>query len=426
MQWTPREVLIPLVGDDGNHGALARVLADADQQPPNPARLDPAISELLEHGLYQAGQQAVAALRRCRQRRRGWLGPRSGALAVANPGDLLGLAAANAASAELGLALALALFRAQPRMRAVLATGTLAPGDPDPLVPVRPVYHLGAKLAQIERHFRQAGGAPPPRLCLVPVTDPDGTAVIERYAAAIAMLVELGITVQPVATLAEALDRAGARDLAPRPAERVLHWGLAGGTALVLLGVVATLWLGRPLPLDFASASLADGHIVLTPLRARWHPDTGLRPLPECRPGAGALPMYRNGEVVALRLKLPGDVSWVDAAVGHYAVVVGIGSESGVKVLPLSPDRSDVPLMPGVVQGVLIPVTGPEEDNLFAVLVRRGRPFDRAALQQQLGAHLEGLRPFERISAASNWVERHVPGVLAYRFRNSTQELPCP
>ena len=427
MKWTAREALIPLVGGGGGGrgGALGRVLADADLPPPHPARLDPAISELLEHGLYQAGQQAVAALRRHRQRRRGWLGARIGALAVANPGDFLGLTAANAGSAELGLALALALFRAQSRTLSILATGTLAPGDPDPRVPVQPVHHLGAKLAHIDRHFRQAGGSPPPRWCLVPTVDPDGAVVSERYAIAIAALAELGITVQPVATLAEALDLIGARDLAPRPAERFLRWSLGTSAAVVSLGVVAMFWVERPLPLDFVPASLPGGQVALTPMRAYWHPERELQPLPECRLGAGSLPLYRNGEVVALRVRLPETGNGLERLMGHYAVLVGVGSASGVKVLPLRPDRSDAALVPGAIQAVLVPVAGPEEDNLLAVLVRRARPFDRDVLHGQLGIHLEGLGPEERISAAGNWLESYAPGVLTYRFRNTTQEVPC-
>ena len=427
MTWTAREVLIPLVaGPEAQTGALGRVLADADLPPPHPARLDPVISELLEHGLYQAGQQALAGLRRYRQRSRGWFRGRSGALSVANPGDLLGLAPANANSAELGLALALALFRAQARTAVVLATGALDSGESDPRVPVRPIHHLGAKLAHIERHFRQAGGSAPPKLCLVPTTDPDGVPVTERHSAAIQALAELGIGVRPVATLAEALECIGARDRAPHPAERTLRWsaGLVVGAAVGLLAAV--LYLDRPLPLAFAPASLADGRVALTPLRAHWSTQTGLSPLPNCSPGTGGLPVYRSGDVVALRLVWPDSGIGADRWLGYFGVVVGVGAISGVKVLPLQPDRTDSPLMPGTVHGVLVPVVDPEEDNLLAILVRRARPFDREQLQRQLGGHLDGLRPSEQISAASNWLERQAPGVLTYRFRNTAQEASCP
>lgn len=410
-----REVLIPLVA--GDRGALARVLADTLQPPPHPARLDPVISELLEHGLYQAGQQAVAALRRCRQRRLGLLGGPSGALSIVNPGDTIGLASDNAASAELGLALALALLRSRSPVHAVLATGALDPGSDDARVPVRPIHHLDAKLALIERHFRRAGVAHPPARCLVPECEPDGTPVAERHAPAIRALATLGIRVQPVATLAAALTRLQATTLAARNAERWLRRSAAGIGAAAVLALAAQQWLSRPLPVAFVPYALDDGRVVMTPFRGRWQSGGTMYLLGHCTEGPG-MPVYGNGEVLALRIHLGGDRFGLDHRLGYHAALVGIGSHSGVKVLPF-PDFAATTLHPDDPPGLLLPVLGPDEDNLIAVLVRRLRPFDRDALQQSLRARLDPLNTDERISAARNLLEQEAPGVITYLFRNT-------
>lgn len=415
-----REVLVPVV--TGQDGALARIRADGEDPLPHPARLDPAISELIEHGLYQAGQQAVAALRRTPQRRGGWLPAPRGTLSLSNPGDVIGLADANSASSELGLALALAAFRAQGAGRGLIATGALAPGEGG-AVPVRPVHHLGAKLALVARHFRQPGAAPPPPICLVPETDSDGCPVAEACAPEVRELADLGIVVTPVATLEAALAVAGLRRAAPHPADRRLRGWAAAAMSGLALGAALFWAVSRPVSAVFLPAALDDGSLRATPFAASLV-EGRLEPRQDCL--VDGMPLMRNGEVVALRMETragAGALGVLDRWLGVHAVVVGVGSESGVKVLPLPASagpREDP------VQSVLVPVTGPAEDNLLVVLFRRARPFDRDRLEADLRQRLDGLGSHERIAAAANNLETRAPGLLVYRFRNAAEEAgPC-
>src|SRR5262249_30191456 len=151
MAFSAREVLIPLVGS-GEAGALCRVAADGHLPPQHPAHLDRSISELLEGGLYQAGQQARAAVRRLQLG--GWLRrPAPVAVSIVNPGDVAGLAPDNSASAELGLALAMLMFTTQSPNRIVIASGALESGSADLDCPIRPVHHLRAKFVLVEKYF---------------------------------------------------------------------------------------------------------------------------------------------------------------------------------------------------------------------------------------------------------------------------------
>src|SRR5262245_14445484 len=118
-EFETREALIPMVGGK-LLGTLCRIAADGELPPAHPAQLDRALSELLESGLYQAGQQAKAAAHMFKLPRSGWLRATTVALHVVNPGDVVGLAAENATSAELGLALAMLMYRGQTDERCVL------------------------------------------------------------------------------------------------------------------------------------------------------------------------------------------------------------------------------------------------------------------------------------------------------------------
>jgi hypothetical protein len=158
-KFAAREALIPLVGDAAG-GSVARIAADAELAAPHAAHLDRSLIELLENGLYQAGQQAKSAVRQFPLPGHTWLPRASEALHVVNPGDVVGLGAENANSAELGLALALLMFRAQSEQRAVIASGALDLNSGRRDVPVLPVHHLAGKLRLIVRHFSQPGSAP--------------------------------------------------------------------------------------------------------------------------------------------------------------------------------------------------------------------------------------------------------------------------
>jgi hypothetical protein len=217
MPFTSREVLIPLVGP-GSGGALCRVAADGNLPPHHPAHLDRSISDLLESGLYQAGQQARAAVRRLRLNG-GWLRrPAPVALSIVNPGDVAGLAPDNSASAEIGLALAMLMYLAQSPNQTVIASGSLEANSVDPDGRIRPVHHLHAKFGVVERHFRQSGVAAPPALFFTPAVDVDQAEVREKYADAVARLLAMGIDVVPVASLRAAAEKLRACSRGPTSA----------------------------------------------------------------------------------------------------------------------------------------------------------------------------------------------------------------
>lgn len=420
MPLVAREVLIPLV-DAGGAGGLCRIAAEGRLPPPHPARLDPALSELLEAGLYRAGQQARAGARRLRLPGSGLLAPPRVALAVANPGDLAGLSAENAASAELGLALALLLYLCQARPGVVLASGALAPGDEDPDVPVRPVHHLGAKLSLIPAHFAQTGAAAPPRLLLLPAQDPDGVAVTRRYEREIARLAALGIETRPVTSLRGAAELLGATRLRRRPAERWLRGGLAAAAMAGLLAALGWQQIERPIPLTFAPAALDGGRIVDTPFRASLQETGGLALLPGCR--AGELPAYRAGDLLAFRVKAGEADDALGRLLGYRGLLAAVSVESGVKLLPLAEGGR---IEPGSLVAQLLPVRGPAEDNLVVLLLRRGRLPDAGALERRLRERLAPLGPAERLSSARGLLQQAAPGSLTYLFRSETGPEACP
>lgn len=412
------EVLIPVVGAGG--GALLRAVARNERPPTHPAGLDPVISELNDHGLYQVGLTAWAALRRCGQRRSGWLAARETSLGVANPGDVPGLTQTNARSAELGLALALALQRADSPLREVIATGALDSGGNDRAVPILPVAHLDQKLKLIAAEFRQPGAAPVPPMLLLPRLEPDGTPVEIRHADALAELARLGIAVRVVDTLTDALSLISAQRLARHPAETLMK----RSAALVLLVGIALAggwtWLARPIEARFVPVTLPDGATAITPLRVR----PGAQGIPEALHGCPAGPATRlaTGEALAIRfVTAPHAPSrWL----GMQAAVVAVGSVTGVKVLPLSPilpaDHT-----PGDVSGFIAEIADPAQENLLAILLRPGRPFDLAALEARLRERVGPLDPAVRLSVAENLLRTMAPGALIHRFTTTGALVPC-
>lgn len=427
------EVLIPVVGVDDHAfqpgvgtaegseaGSLVRVVARPDMPPPHPAGLDPVIAELNDVGLYQAGQTAWAALRRCGQKRSGWLAAQSVSLGVANPGDVNGLAPANAHSAELGLALALALQRAGSPLHEVIATGALDPGGRDPLVPVLPIAHLDRKLELIAAEFRQPGAAPVPPLLLLPSKEPDGTPVERRHAAALKALRRRGIQAEPVATLAEALIRVRAQQLARHPGERLVKAVVALAVVLGFALAGGLVWLNRPIEAQFLPVTLPDGRVAQTPLRVRLGAEGLPEALTECEAGTAA--RLATGEALAIRFATAahGPSRWL----GTQAAVVAVGSATGVKVLPAT---TAIPggFVPGTAQSFIADIVDPAQENLLAILLRPGRAFDPAALEARLQARLAGLDPAVRLSAAENLLRTQAPGILVHRFTTTGQTPPC-
>jgi hypothetical protein len=406
-----REALIPVVGDAAG-GSVARIAADGELAPPHAAQLDRSLIELLEHGLYQAGQQAKSAVRLFALPGHGWLPRAREALHVVNPGDVVGLGAENANSAELGLALALLMFRAQTEQRAVIASGALDLGSGRRDIPVLPIHHLAGKLRLVERHFTQPGSAPPPRNFLLPAHDPDGVSVADRYRAEIKALSALGIEVHGVSTLVDAARLVGARRRALSPAERSLRRLLAVSAAVAAAAAAMHYWFTSPIAMSFAPVATADGSLIATPARSVLGASS-TELLQPCLVG-GRTPGFSVGEHMAVRLRTgarQGPGSWLG---GFQHVLVSI-SDSGVKVLP-PPTKVSVP--PGTDVGYLLEVREPEEETLLVWLAKRGSAFDTAGLETHLRKQLQTLHPSERISAARNLLQAAAPGVLIYSFRS--------
>ena len=413
---TPREALIPLI-DATSGGSVARIAADGELPAPHAAQLDRSLVELLENGLYQAGQAAKSAARLCPLPGRGWL-PRAGeALHVVNPGDVIGLGAENANSAELGLALALLMFRAQTDQRAVIASGALDLNSGRREIPVLPIHHLAGKLRLVERHFSQPGSAPAPRHCLIPVHDPDGVDTIERYVEETQALKVLGIEVRGVSTLAEAAQCVGARRAAVTPAERRLRRLVIAVPAILLAAAALHYGFNAPIAMSFVPLANADGSIITTPARQGVRRASSSELLPPCRVD-GSLPAFSVGERIAVRLRTGSQQDRSRWFGGYHHALVSI-SGSGVKVLP---PPTAIPVGAGADTGYLLEVREPEEETLLVWLAKRGAPFDTAALESQLRRQLQSLEPAERISAARNMLQSAAPGVLLYSFRSVSPE----
>jgi hypothetical protein len=422
MQFTAREVLVPVVADDGKAAVLGRMVADGKLPDPHPAKLEPEISELLSVGLYGAGQMARAAVRRLP--RRYWPRPHATALSVAKPGELLGLAEENAGSAELGLALALLLFQSQASTRCVLATGTLASAGGG-RVRVTPVHHLRPKFAAVEKHYLQTGIARPPTLMLVPDTDPDGQAVLKRYALEARRLAALGIAVVPVSDLADAAERLGALYSVWPPGARAAFATAVGIVFLVGLTSATTLALRAPIPLAFADAVAIEGGAVRrTPFRAVLQPEGTWVSRPPCATQDG-LPAYRLHDQVMFAARTGDRMDWVGRVGGLHVVLVAVTPAPVVKVMPINAvDRSYAP-------GELIfwawPVTEPKEPGpvLIAVLAKRLWPFDREGLANDLRSRLKLVETEERLNAARLHLEQIAPGAMFYYLREIGEDERC-
>jgi len=410
-KFAAREALIPLVGDAAG-GSVARIAADADLAAPHAAHLDRSLIELLENGLYQAGQQAKSAVRQFPLPGHTWLPRASEALHVVNPGDVVGLGAENANSAELGLALALLMFRAQSEQRAVIASGALDLNSGRRDVPVLPVHHLAGKLRLIVRHFSQPGSAPAPRNFLIPSHDPDGVPIAERYGAEIKALGELGIGVHGVSTLGEAAHLAGARRRALNSAERHLRQAAYASAAVFAAVLALHYWFNAAIAMSFIPLTNADSSLVATPARSVLR-STPAQLLPPCRVN-GRMPAFPVGEHMAVSLRTGSQHGFAAWFGGYQHALVSV-SDSGIKVLP---PPTAAPVVPGAEVGYLLEVREPEEETLLVWLAKRGSPFDTAELEAKLRKQLQTLRPSERISAARNLLQTAAPGVLLYSFRS--------
>ncbi len=418
--FTVREVLIPMVAGHSS-GAIARISADGELADRHAAQLDRSLVDLLECGLYKAGQQSKAAGRLVRLGGRGFLRGAGEALHVDNPGDIIGLGAENSSSAELGLALALLMYRSQAQLRSVLATGALDLSQGDRSVPVLPIHHLGQKLRTVLRHFQQPGAATAPRILLAPEKDPDGVAIVERYQREVGELREAGVEVHGTRSLSDAARLVGAHRPAVTRLERNIRRALMASAACLAAAAVFRAWYVSPIDLSFATVANPDGSITATP--ARLGPAGSANDiLPPCRVPGSDTPAFVIGEQLAMSLKTGKEQDLGALLGGYQLVLVSVSGTSGEKSL-LPPGKGSV--TPGSELPFRTGVRAPEEETLLVWLAKRGGAFDRTALDAELHGVIDPLKPAERISAARNFLSRMAPGFLSYTFR-SVAPGSCP
>jgi hypothetical protein len=413
--FTEREVLIPMVAGNAG-GAIARISADGELADPHAAQLDRGLAALLECGLYQAGQQSKAASRLVRQGGRGFLRHTSEALHVDNPGDIIGLGAENSSSAELGLAVALLMYRSQTQLRSVLATGALDLSHGDHSVPVLPIHHLGQKMRTVLRHFEQPGAANAPRMLLAPEKDPDGVPIMDRYLREVTDLAAAGVEVHGVRSLSEAAQLIGARRPAISRLEQNIRRGLVASAAC-LAGVAAFYsWYVSPIALSFAPVANPDGSISVTPARL-GAVGSGVGVLPACHVEGSNTPAFVIGEQLGMKLKTGTAHDLSTLVGGYHLVLVSVSSMNGEKSL-LPPGQGSV--TPGSEMSFQTGVLEPQEDTLLVWLAKRGGAFDTSALDAQVHRVIDPLKPAEKISAARNFLSHFAPGFLPYTFRSVT------
>ncbi len=424
MSLRPREVMIPVAGASPGVAAIARIIAGQPGAPgANPAQLDREIAGLLECGLYGAARQAKGAERMLRAHDGRGPSPPACELSVTNPGDVVGLAEVNGDSAQLGLALAMMLFRSQARAPAVIATGALDVRSSDPAVPVRPIHRLHGKLNALIAYYRQPGAVKPPADCFVPVHDPDGETVLSRYNAQVCALADLGVTVRPVTSLAEAVDRLGARRAVADPARRRR---LAAGLAVTMVLLVAAAVYAvvhQPVAVAYLPVDLTNGVVRMTPLALI---ETGGQLTESSRQctGQSGLAAHSVGERLLIRATVGDPNAWLDRLTGLGAAVVAVGRDSGLKVLPLPPpwDRT---LDAGTAVSFRLAIIDAGEPTLVSLVVHRGGDIDRSALESALRRHLAPLKTGEHLSAARAWLDGRSEGALHYLFESVETTAPC-
>lgn len=401
----PHNVLVPMVGASG---ALCRLVCDSNLPGEHPAQLDKRISALLECGLYGQGQQALASARALNLPKSGLLNEQRKALSVLNPGDITGLASENARSAELGLALVWLNGLCEGRWDHVAATGMLDTLS-DSRVKVLPIHHLQKKIQLLCQMLNQPGASSAPSHFFLPIKDPDGQDTLQKYDSQLTDLRKLGVKTHAVETLRDACDILGLRRYARTELEELLRKRIKTAVPIALCAVAASIYLLRPLLIEFGSGTSQDGKTYSTPARAQFtsNGEVSIRRSCFAQPGS-PWNIYSYGDKMAVRIMPPNDTLPV------YGILVTYSSQSGLKVLPLPNPRLDRE------QGgssFTIDLDRIEDENFIAVLARRLIPFQINAVQEELLELIGPLHSEERFVAVRNWVNEHGSGRIEYLFK---------
>ncbi len=397
-------VLVPMVGAAG---ALCRLVCDSNLPGEHPAQLDKRISALLECGLYGQGQQALAAARALNLPKSGLLNEQRKALSVLNPGDITGLASENARSAELGLALVWLNGLCEGRWDLIAATGMLDTLS-DSRVRVLPIHHLHQKLNLLAQTLRQPGASSRPSHLFLPIKDPEGQNSLQKHDSQLTELRKLGVKIHAIETLRDACDILGLKRYARTELEERLRKRITTALPIALCTVAASIYLFRPLLIEFGSGTSQDGKSYSTPARAQVTSNGGVSISSSCfvQPGS-PWNIYSNGDKMAVRIKPPNDTLPI------YGILVTYSDQSGLKVLPLPNPRLDRIEE----SNFIIDLDRIENENFIAVVARRLIPFQINEVQEELLELIGPLHSAERFVAARNWVNEHGSGRVEHLFK---------
>ncbi len=438
------EAFIPAVVPHGyGEGSLWRLQA-TDQPKPKPSDVEsfkdlrPTLWELREDHLYEHGLKALKSVERLRLKGP-WLLRQPLGIRVITVDDGM-IQHAYSASAQLGLALLILLQQSGAECHKVMATGELGDDGADDRILVNPVACLDTKLTVIHDQLAGERRIPGLDLLFIPTTTEAGEPVLERHAEQIAAIEAQGVTVIPVATLAEAAAALKIDALIPHPWERRLRRLLAslahpwvGPPALVLLLLCggAYAWLVRDIPLVWGTVPV-DGQLRVTPLRVVPVED-GWAESPPCKAADGIVDLYRNGDQVGVRVGLAQPPGPLEGGLGFYPALVVVGERSGATTVELVPAVGEV--FPVVLAGEplrfgqYVGIRGRAEQHLLAVLVRRARPWDNAELQRKLTTLIPTPRASERpinLGTARARLEALAAGTLFYIYENTEDAEACP
>ncbi len=459
------DVLIPLASHSGRReGAICEIRASRNARPTERrGGLHPVIAPLAEVRLAAPGQRALDAVRRLPLPPRRWLSdlrltrPQP-ALSQLSPLDVRqaqGLDPANAKSAELGLATALALLERGGAGKTFFATGTLD-GRPGAVAgnngAVGPVAGLTQKFAAIadwlESHRIGAWGRS--AVVLVPPVTEDGRTLVEAHAEDLdalrtrAAAAGVSVDIRPTDSLAAATRGLGAT----RPPLGRREWAARSGLVAALVAAAVLVSAAQPMPVAPAPVQLLDTPPAPSPvvlaqgLSLPGAPPVFL-PRPTCFDAEG-LPVVPFGSRVVAEFQTA-PTRWPLGLV--HPLYVSIGEHSEPKAFTsaqfeqlsaqnaLAPEDSTGPVAPlrradGRLRlGAGIGVRDTAQEAKFVLLLRKLTRHDPEAVVDGLVEAAAGVGAEARLSAQAAFLAS-LPGSYAevsYRAMAaaSVAELGC-
>lgn len=406
---------------------------------------DPVVTALWDVELYIPAAKAHRAVRQLPYERRSLrLLSSAGAmfLQAVETEPFENLAAENARSAELSLALALLMFQRQSPLSIVAATGALElPRDKsseDRVV--APVDGLSGKFAALgdylERHVGGEKWGEDFHL-FVPTLTIDGAPILEAHAPDFERLhrsaekAKIKLRVHPVALLSEAAKILKAVGKRRHPREALAWVGLIASAAATAAAAVFGVAAFQPTQMRFAPISLGDLGAVESPVRSEHQRALGrFTPQPECV-GLDGAPHIPFSEGISLRVST--QARWTPVWAYEFLVVVAgdakIDDAASLKLFPMAAlpvDNQPHRTAEGEISwGMRLGVEPPAEEMKLFVLGRKFLPFDAAAIERNLGDLMRNA-PFERrLNVALNYLDSLSGPLIEYSFHVAENLEDC-